>query len=245
MLLHGSQWPLLLPGIVAVAVFLLWTAKGGGYATTVWYPSALVFLALSCFVVLWRLSRCPRPVASVVAAGLLLVFTFWSFASIAWSADRGIVWEIAPDDLARLSIAQSGKYVLIEVPYRGWPQSLPAALAHLRRLGMTAMLAHPERNPEVQDRPDRLAAVVRDGALVQITSASLDGLLGQAANTAAEHLLELELVHVLASDVHGPHVRGGFADALSRIADDALRRYLTMDAPAAIVVAEPLPPKPS
>jgi len=42
-------------------------------------------------------------------------------------------------DEGKLSIAQSGKYVLVEFPYRGWPQSLPAALTHLRRLGMTAM----------------------------------------------------------------------------------------------------------
>ena len=126
--------------------------------------------------------------------------------------DLSMVWEMPPDELARLSIAQSRKYVLVEFPYRGWPQSLPAALSHLRRLGMTAMLAHPERNPEVQDRPDRLEAVV----------------------------------HVLASDVHGPHVRdGGFVEALRHIADDALRRYLTVDAPAAIVAGEPLPPKPS
>jgi len=104
MLLHGSQWPLLLLGIVAVAIFLSWTARGGGYATTVWYPSALVFLGVSCFVVLWCLNRCPRPTASVVAAGLLLVFTFWSFASIAWSADRGIAWEGANRTLLYLTI---------------------------------------------------------------------------------------------------------------------------------------------
>ena len=160
--------------------------------------------------------------------------------------DLAMLWEIPPEDLARLSIGQSRKYVLVEFPYRGWPQSLPAGLTHLRRLGMTAMLAHPERNPEVQDRPDRLEAVVRDGALVQITTASLDGRLGQAASTAAEHLLELGLAHVLASDVHGPHVRdGGFEDALGHIRSDALRRYLTVDAPAAIVAGEPLPPPPS
>ena len=46
--------------------------------------------------------------------------------------------------------------------------------------------------------------------------------------------------------LHGPHVRdGGFVDALRHIGDDALRRYLTVDAPAAIVAGEPLPPKPS
>lgn len=104
MLLDVSQRQLLPPGVVAVGIFLLWTAKGGGYATTVWYPSALVFLALSCFAVLWRVNRYPRPAASIIAAGLLLGFTCWSFASIAWSTDRGIAWEGANRTLLYLTI---------------------------------------------------------------------------------------------------------------------------------------------
>ena len=153
--------------------------------------------------------------------------------------------EIEPDELMRLTLAHSRRYVLLEMPYRGWPRSLPAALSLLRGHGLMAIIAHPERNPEVQDRPDRLADVVRDGALVQITSASLDGRLGRASKTTSHRLLELGLVHLLASDAHGPHVRAvGLAEAVSEVGDEALARFLTVDAPAAIVAGEPVPAPP-
>ena len=107
------------------------------------------------------------------------------------------------------------------------------------------MLAHPERNPEVQDRPARVEALVEAGALVQVTGASLDGRLGRASKLTAKRLLELGLVHVLASDAHGPHIReGGLAAAAEAVGDDGLARYLTREAPAAIVAGEPVPPAP-
>src|SRR5437762_3530080 len=100
---------------------------------------------------------------------------------------------------------------------RSFDDSLEIAQAAVAE-GVTAIIAHPERNPEVQDRPDRLADVVRDGALVQITSASLDGRLGRASKTTSHRLLELGLVHLLASDAHGPHVRDvGLAEAVSEV----------------------------
>ena len=64
----------------------------------------------------------------------------------------------------------------------------------------------------MQDRPDRVARLVQEGALVQVTAASLEGARDRAAQAAALRLLELGLVHVLASDAHGPHIgREGLA----------------------------------
>jgi protein-tyrosine phosphatase len=150
------------------------------------------------------------------------------------------LWEIPPEELARLTLAHSNRYVLLEMPYRGWPRSLSAAVPLLRARGLTPLLAHPERNPEVQDRPDR------DGVLIQITSASLDGRLGRTPQATSHRLIELGLVHVLASDSHGPHVRDvGMAAAVAQLGDPQLARYLTLDAPAAIVAGEPLPAPPT
>ena len=56
----------------------------------------------------------------------------------------------------------------------GRSRSTPPSPRLVQR-GITPLLAHPERNPEVQDRPDRVAALVEAGALVQVTAASLDG----------------------------------------------------------------------
>ncbi|TMK79667.1 MAG: hypothetical protein E6G45_02925 [Actinobacteria bacterium] len=156
--------------------------------------------------------------------------------------DLGVLWAIPHDELRRLTLAQTGRYLLLEFPYRGWPLALDSAVPQLVELGITPLLAHPERNPEVQDRPDRLGDLVAAGAIVQVTSASLDGRLDRASQAAGVRLLELGLVHVLASDAHGPHVRGaGLGAAARSIGDDDLARYLTVEAPGAIVAGEPLP----
>ena len=159
--------------------------------------------------------------------------------------DLGLLWAIPPGELARLTIAQTGRYLLLEFPYRSWPLALDSAVLGLVKRGFTPLLAHPERNPEVQDRPARVEALVEAGAVVQVTGASLDGRLGRASQLTAKRLLELGLVHTLASDAHGPHIRmGGLAAAAEAVGDDVLARYLTREAPAAIVAGEPVPPVP-
>ena len=149
------------------------------------------------------------------------------------------------EELAAFTLARSGRYLLLEFPYRGWPLSLERTVFNLRIRGLQALLAHPERSKEVQDRPDRLTRAVAGGALVQITAASVDGRLGRAARAAAERLLELRLVHVLASDAHRPADREtGLATAARALGDAQLADYLTAGAPAAIVAGEDVPTPP-
>lgn len=156
-----------------------------------------------------------------------------------------LLWAIPPQDLSRLTIAQTGRYLLLEVPYRGWSFAFESAVTRLIELGVTPLLAHPERNPEVQDRPDRIRHVVEAGALVQLTAASIEGTRDRAAQAAARSLLELGFVHVIASDSHGPHIaRQGMADAVAALGDPTLAKYLTEDVPGAIVAGEAVPERP-
>ena len=149
---------------------------------------------------------------------------------------------MSEDEKRRFSIAQNGRYLLIEVPLVGWPLSLETQIFALRSAGVTPLLAHPERNSEVQANPGLVDHLVRGGARVQVTAASLEGRLGRRASQACRRLLELGLVHVLASDAHAPDVRrGGLAQAVAALRDDGLARYLTYDAPAAVVAGEPVP----
>jgi protein-tyrosine phosphatase len=159
--------------------------------------------------------------------------------------DLSILWAMPPDELRRLTIAQTGRYLLLEFPYRGWPLALDSAVSRLVQLGVIPLLGHPERNPEVQDRPDRVRSLVEAGALVQVTAASLDGVRDRAAQAAALRLLDLGLVHVLASDSHGPHIsREGLGAVARSIGDAELARYLTVEVPGAIVAGEPVPERP-
>jgi protein-tyrosine phosphatase len=149
------------------------------------------------------------------------------------------------EELIRFTLAQTGRFLLIEFPYRGWPLALEQTVFRLRLRGFHVLLAHPERNAEVQERPDRLQAAVGAGALVQITAASIDGRLGRSPRAAAKRLLELRLAHVLASDAHTPEIReAGLARAAQALGDEAIARYLTEEVPAAIVAGKDAPPPP-
>lgn len=151
------------------------------------------------------------------------------------------LWQLSPDELRRFTIAQTGRYLLIETPYRGWPRVIERACSLLRGRGITPLLAHPERNAHVQDSPALLEPLVADGVLVQVTSASLDGRLGSASRLAAQTLIERRLVHVIASDAHGPQTRmAGMAGAAAAVGDEELARRLTTETPAAIAAGEPV-----
>jgi len=149
------------------------------------------------------------------------------------------------EDLGRFGLAGNPSYLLLEFPYYGWPLDLGAHVLALLARRITPVLAHPERNGEVQADPERLRPLVDSGALVQLTAASLDGRLGPRPRAAARELLERRLAHLLASDAHTPEIRDiGLASAAGAAGDDALARWLTQDVPAAIVSGEPLPPRP-
>ncbi len=149
------------------------------------------------------------------------------------------------DELRRFALAGNPSYLLVETPYIGWPLDLAERMFRLRASGVTPVLAHPERNADVQRRPELLEPIVAGGTLVQLTAAALDGRVGRNAKKCAETLLEREFAHLIASDAHAPSVRAiGMRAAAAAVGDDALARWLTYDVPRAIVENEQLPPRP-
>src|SRR5688572_12546156 len=156
--------------------------------------------------------------------------------------DLEMLRTLAAETVRRFTLAQTGVYLLIEFPYSGWPLGLDQEIFSLRAAGLSPLLAHPERNREVQAEPERLEELVRLGASVQITAASLEGRLGKSSREASFRLLELGLVDVLASDLHTPAVREArLGAAVEALKDAGLARHLTEDAPRAIVAGEELP----
>jgi len=153
--------------------------------------------------------------------------------------DLDAMRQLDPDGLRRFTIAQSGRYLLVEFPYTGWPLGLEQRLFDLALNGILPILAHPERNRDVQADPRRLAPFVERGGLVQVTAASLDGRIGRSSRKAAEELIDAGHAHLLASDAHTPDVREvGLAGAVEALANDELAHYLTEAAPSAIVAGD-------
>ena len=132
---------------------------------------------------------------------------------------------LSREDLARFTLGANGRYLLLEFLYGGWPLDLEQRI-RAGRQRLTPILAHPERSRDVQDDPRRLARAVPGGALVQVTAAAIDGRLGRSPKAAAARLLELGLVHTVASDAHTPDIRAvGLSNARKAISDDGLARY--------------------
>jgi protein-tyrosine phosphatase len=152
---------------------------------------------------------------------------------------------LSDDDVGRFGLGGSPRYLLVEFPYSGWPLSLHEWVFRLVTREITPVIAHPERNADVQRNPEELRPLVDAGALVQITAASVDGRIGRSSRAAAAELLDRGLAHLLASDAHTADVReAGLAGAVDALEDPDLARWLTLEVPMAIVTDAPVPHRP-
>ena len=153
------------------------------------------------------------------------------------------------EELGLVSYGGRGSDLLVETPYGSLPSDFEDRLLALTARGFRIVLAHPERSPELQGDPARVAELVAGGILIQLTARSL---IPQDSSSAARKLsttLVAEgLAHVLASDAHGatdpapPDLSAGVA-AASAI-DGRHAHWMAAEAPAAILAGRPLPPRP-
>ena len=95
-----------------------------------------------------------------------------------------------------------GRYLLVELPSEARMRPTEQAFHELSLLGVTPVLAHPERHSLFRREPQALARLVRVGATAQLTAGSLLGDFGQQSQATARELVDLGLIAVVASDAH-------------------------------------------
>jgi protein-tyrosine phosphatase len=116
-----------------------------------------------------------------------------------------------------MSVADRGGFLLVEMPQQLFVDLRPAARA-LGRRGVRIILAHPERQPELLHEPGAIEALVADGCLVQVSSASVTQPRTGADRRALRSWFRRGCVHLIGSDGHSPRTRRPLlADAYRQI----------------------------
>jgi protein-tyrosine phosphatase len=148
-------------------------------------------------------------------------------------------------ELGALTLGGGG-WLLLECPLGG--TATPGFTAAARTLvvrGHRVLLAHPERCPIFLRSPEALEELVAEGMLAQVTARALSGGFGRTVRDLALHLVERGTAQVVASDGHGGHRPASIAQPLRGIPmDPALREWLTLEMPSAVLAGAALPERP-
>jgi len=137
------------------------------------------------------------------------------------------------------------QYLLVELSNYSVPVQIGDCFTQLGDKGLTPIITHPERNPILQQTPQRVLQWVELGCVVQVTASVFTGSWGERAWRTAKWLLERDAVHVLASDAHDTQHRKPLLSAACTAAAEfcsaQVAHTLVDDNPRAIVHGKPLP----
>jgi protein-tyrosine phosphatase len=141
-------------------------------------------------------------------------------------------------------------YLLVELSNFSVPLQLSDYFARLADRGITPILTHPERNPILQQSPQRVLEWIEQGCLVQVTASALTGSWGERSEIIARWLLDRSAVHVLSTDAHDMKRRPPLLSKGRKVAEQIVgaeyAEAMVEGNPGAIVGGKPVPycPKP-
>lgn len=144
-----------------------------------------------------------------------------------------------------LTYCDAGRYILVELPTGEVPSYTDQALFDLQLLGLTPIIAHPERNREIIENPQRLFDLIERGVLAQVTASSLRATPYMAT---AELLIRHRAAHFVASDTHGvdrrPPRLSAYMDQLSALVGTEHARRLLVESPLCVIEGADFQPEP-
>jgi hypothetical protein len=111
-----------LPGLVAVALMIVWAADDGGFDATTWYWGALVSLGVLGATLVARRGAVALPRSLVIALSAFSLYVAWSYLSMTWAQYPGAALEGSNRALL---------YLLVFTLMATIPWTVPAAQAAL------------------------------------------------------------------------------------------------------------------
>jgi protein-tyrosine phosphatase len=150
------------------------------------------------------------------------------------------------DDEARDALRLGGgPYLLLESPLAQTAGAFDTYIERLLMGGERIVLAHPERCPAFQRKPERLERLVRAGALTSVTAGAFTGQFGATVQKFAFSMVTSGWAHSVASDCHDAVRRSpSMGHELDQSGLGAVRHWLTHDVPAAILAGSVIPRAP-
>lgn len=162
---------------------------------------------------------------------------------IAAAAEVRLTEHILPA-IERQQLPFLGKYqgmdvLLLEFPHSHIPAGADKLVRWLLQRQIMPMIAHPERNRDVQANPQVLAPFRRMDCLFQLTAGSISGDLGDRHQQCAIDLLKQRLFHIVASDCHSslrrpPRMKAA-TQQIAALCDEHYAEQISVSNPARIV----------
>ena len=136
-------------------------------------------------------------------------------------------------------------YLLVELANESVPPAIEEYLTKFLQKKITPIITHPERNPIIQQIPERILQWVQMGCPVQVTASALTGYWGERAWRTATWFLERNAVHFLATDAHDtkhrvPILSAARKEVTSMRGADVAQALVDKN-PRAVVNGKPLP----
>jgi protein-tyrosine phosphatase len=142
-----------------------------------------------------------------------------------------------------MTLADAGHYLILELPSESCIGLVPV-WNQLAALGVSVILAHPERSEWLWPNPEAVLPWVESGLILQITASSLLGDFGPRAQEVSWHLLTTGAVSLVGSDAHDastrpPHMSSARA-AISSQMGSALARRVCQANPSRVLHGLPI-----
>ncbi len=118
-------------------------------------------------------------------------------------------------------------HILLELPSMFIIDGVIHIIRQFRERGITTIIAHPERNKTIRKNLHILPGMIGEGALMQITAASLMGGFGRRTMKICEKMVGDNLVSFIGSDIH-PYRKFMMRKALGKVLQSAGRKSAEM-----------------